>query len=415
MDGLAVEFRTLTPLWTGDAQRRSDQVREAGLLGSLRWWYEGIVRGMGGYTCDPSQGGCDFDGNAYEKAIAAGYGEAEAAVRAGLCPVCRFFGATGLKRRFRLEISEMDSHPLFFKASPQVYQAAGNWLWRMFGGEDTGGTKTGRGPDTRFTFGSSVLWGERALTRITPVDSEHDDILKRFAFLLDTATRFGGLGAKTQNGFGQIRILNGVLPEFIAAGKDLVRRDLEKTEASIRENPRKAPPQREDLFTLRSFFSRTYRLTTAETYVQGLRPIGVPWEHHLRHYVPCAFDIRYKSQQRNPFSGLGRDVGLRPFFRKRWGDEVTNLLFGGLGGYRGAERIASRIRVSHLFKVPGDDHWHLKVWGDVPPRLWEQVDRHPKLEEVVQTVDEFIRGEKGMFPGSQSIEEYEFKPEEFLG
>jgi len=49
---LEIRFRTLTPFWTGGAGRNSDQPRETGLLGSLRWWYEGIVRGMGGHVCD---------------------------------------------------------------------------------------------------------------------------------------------------------------------------------------------------------------------------------------------------------------------------------------------------------------------------------------------------------------------------
>ena len=39
MKSLEVRFRTLTPLWTGGAERNSDQPRETGLLGSLRWWY----------------------------------------------------------------------------------------------------------------------------------------------------------------------------------------------------------------------------------------------------------------------------------------------------------------------------------------------------------------------------------------
>ncbi|RLC75505.1 MAG: type III-B CRISPR module RAMP protein Cmr1, partial [Chloroflexi bacterium] len=47
-----MHLKTLTPLWTGGADRNSDRPRETGLIGSMRWWYEGIVRGMGGRVCN---------------------------------------------------------------------------------------------------------------------------------------------------------------------------------------------------------------------------------------------------------------------------------------------------------------------------------------------------------------------------
>jgi CRISPR-associated protein Cmr1 len=40
---------TLTPLWSGGvAKGEMDRIHETGILGSLRWWYEAIVRGLGG-------------------------------------------------------------------------------------------------------------------------------------------------------------------------------------------------------------------------------------------------------------------------------------------------------------------------------------------------------------------------------
>ncbi|MCD6141803.1 type III-B CRISPR module RAMP protein Cmr1, partial [Candidatus Bipolaricaulota bacterium] len=45
---MKVKIRTLTPLWTGGADGKVDRVHETGILGSLRWWYEAIVRGLGG-------------------------------------------------------------------------------------------------------------------------------------------------------------------------------------------------------------------------------------------------------------------------------------------------------------------------------------------------------------------------------
>lgn len=44
---LIITLKTLTPLWTGGADGRSDRLHTTGIIGSLRWWYEGIVRGLG--------------------------------------------------------------------------------------------------------------------------------------------------------------------------------------------------------------------------------------------------------------------------------------------------------------------------------------------------------------------------------
>lgn len=79
----------LTPLWTGDAERKGDRVLETGVLGSLRWWYEALVRGLGYYACDPGGETCEYK---------------EKEKLASICPVCQLFGCTGYGRRFRLLI-----------------------------------------------------------------------------------------------------------------------------------------------------------------------------------------------------------------------------------------------------------------------------------------------------------------------
>jgi len=81
-----IVLKTLTPLWTGGTDQTTDRLHETGLIGSLRWWYEAIVRGLGGYACDPtSDDRCpDKDGNH--------------------CAACELFGCTGWARKFRLQI-----------------------------------------------------------------------------------------------------------------------------------------------------------------------------------------------------------------------------------------------------------------------------------------------------------------------
>ena len=93
-----IKIKTLTPLWTGDIDGECNKIKETGIIGSLRWWYEALVRGLGGYACDPTDSTCQFD---YKKYHATGN------VEDGLhdvCDACRLFGCTGWSRRFRIEI-----------------------------------------------------------------------------------------------------------------------------------------------------------------------------------------------------------------------------------------------------------------------------------------------------------------------
>ncbi|MGC9529171.1 MAG: type III-B CRISPR module RAMP protein Cmr1 [Candidatus Bipolaricaulaceae bacterium] len=101
MSDIVVTLKTLTPLWTGGAKAgKVDRIHETSILGSLRWWYEALVRGLGGYACDPSKGECRFDSEEYEKSRT--QDERQRLRDAGLCDVCQVFGATGWRRRFRL-------------------------------------------------------------------------------------------------------------------------------------------------------------------------------------------------------------------------------------------------------------------------------------------------------------------------
>jgi len=83
---MEIRLKTLTPLWTGGIDQTCDRLHETGLIGSLRWWYEALVRGLGGYACDPtSEDRCpDKDGKH--------------------CVACELFGCTGWARKFRLRV-----------------------------------------------------------------------------------------------------------------------------------------------------------------------------------------------------------------------------------------------------------------------------------------------------------------------
>lgn len=89
---MEVNIKILTPIWTGGVEAgKCDRIHETGILGSLRWWMEVLVRGLGGQVCDPTEQKCSY--------------------KKGLCEVCKIFGAEGQKRRFRLEVIQDNTQP----------------------------------------------------------------------------------------------------------------------------------------------------------------------------------------------------------------------------------------------------------------------------------------------------------------
>lgn len=105
---MQIGLNFVTPLWTGGASRQANRVQNTGLLGSLRWWYEVIIRGLGGWACDPTDDHhrCQLDTNGFKAALEQGClhlgkgklcptCEAQALSANGLCAACQMFGATG--------------------------------------------------------------------------------------------------------------------------------------------------------------------------------------------------------------------------------------------------------------------------------------------------------------------------------
>jgi len=91
---MTIELRTITPLWTGGVDQTPDRLHETGLIGSLRWWYEALVRGLNGSACDPTGDGRCLGENG------------------GRCAACELFGCTGWARKFRLRVLDRNGQPI---------------------------------------------------------------------------------------------------------------------------------------------------------------------------------------------------------------------------------------------------------------------------------------------------------------
>ncbi len=87
------KLKALTPIFTGDASRRGERTILTGIMGSLRWWFEVLVRGLGGKACDPTA-----------SEIRCPAPNKQPHEPGHHCVVCELFGCTGWARKFRLMV-----------------------------------------------------------------------------------------------------------------------------------------------------------------------------------------------------------------------------------------------------------------------------------------------------------------------
>ena len=69
MQEFTVKLKALTPIWTGGVDGENTTLRETSIIGSLRWWYEALIRGLGGTACDPTSdhNRCQLSGKEKQK------------------------------------------------------------------------------------------------------------------------------------------------------------------------------------------------------------------------------------------------------------------------------------------------------------------------------------------------------------
>lgn len=111
-------FTALTDIWTGDLKGEPRRLITTGLLGSVRWWFEILVRGLGGSACDPSKTKCQDRKR---------------------CVVCELFGCTGWARKFRFDVLGASREPqceqikkdVSFQLSFTPLRPVGNEEWAL--------------------------------------------------------------------------------------------------------------------------------------------------------------------------------------------------------------------------------------------------------------------------------------------
>ncbi|MDL1970439.1 MAG: type III-B CRISPR module RAMP protein Cmr1 [Candidatus Desulfofervidaceae bacterium] len=182
MEEFKVTLQTLTPVWTGNVERKCKDLRLTGLLGSLRWWFEALVRGMGYKACDSTGEKCELK---LEKPTDL------QSITQKLCPACFLFGTTGWKKRFWVGVEDEDIKQAYDRKIIVEFPQQRGWHYEsgLFGRAKL-----------RFLYENYVFLDGTELKGYLP------SVLRMLLYFIQ---EYGMVGAKTALGYGVVRFEEG--------------------------------------------------------------------------------------------------------------------------------------------------------------------------------------------------------------
>ena len=341
-----VRLRTLTPLWTGDADGQCTRLLESGILGSIRWWCEALIRALGGTACNPA----DKDNRCPDQ-------------RGRICDACAIFGCTGWRRLFRLQIRPIGQLDRIPRSRIVVQPVRGRGQWFI----DPG------------WYGSWEL-------RLVPMrDPEWDkdglwfELVKAALWI---AVKYGSLGARDQFGYGFVDFID---PEQSENCRQAVLSAEEAVKALTdrkREVRRKNIPDHISLPTLARFSSYQFTLQKwdplqgLQNYIDQRRSGNAFKEMVIKAGIaPCVPLLRYH---------------LRALLRQNNNDVERHRL---LGKILEGHNKASCVNFSFAYGSGTD--WTCRIWVWLPDKVgrWKAARCKSQLERWL-----IPRQEEGQFP-----------------
>jgi CRISPR-associated protein Cmr1 len=352
-----LKLSCLTPLWTGDIDGKSNTLQVTGLMGSLRWWIEIILRGMNKFVCEPTT-----DDRCPQRD--------ESSKIEKYCSACLIFGATGLRRLFKINLE--GGEKVFTGGALNIKPNRRNRGWYL---------------------GSGIV-GDIEL-EIILLDKDFDENLILLPLLI--ASKWSGIGARLQHGYGVVMIEN--LPEINfekfqnALSKIHEMQRLNSLKIELRNDTRNDimcgyPDIREMFFAKVQFESESdwWR------YVDGIRP------DNRRNYNGYVNDPRMQAWIRSnsvPISPAIKNCLRYGECKRLWqtGDSnkdksIENWLFGTILN----DKSASKINISCAYHIE-NTLWEFRIWGWIPGNgVPNGFDRNQFLNDL-----------KGALDGSGSI------------
>lgn len=340
-----ITLKTLTPIWTGGVETGTmDRLHETGLLGSLRWWYEALVRGLGGDACDPTLGTCKLSGEnleKYKRSLAKGKSQREALCEAKICDVCQVFGATGWRRRFRLVVESDRLMETWSGGAVNIKPPGRKRGWYLNAGQ-------------MGTFNLKIVADEKTQAQLLS--------------LIQFIAKWGALGARPQLGYGFIEIVGlNNQPQATSTWQNIGH-----------SQSNHALPN----------------LGTFTFFMLDFEPQRDDWWGDVPGLGTVARDNRYRSaldsllrQRIMPVTPALKNV-LR--YGQRWSSgALPHQFFGTL---RAGERSRSKIALSWAYQKPDSQRWRIRGWA-YPPGVSQnqQHEVQQRLQAVLGKPETWLR------------------------
>jgi CRISPR-associated protein Cmr1 len=343
-----------TPIWTGDIDLESNLLHFTGIIGSLRWWTEAILRGMNKFACDPvGDERCPKEDKEMQ-----------------YCLACLIFGATGIRRLFRLEIS--GGEKIFDGGAINIKPDQRNRGWYL----------------------GSGLIGEIDVN-IIPLDRDFDENL--FLVPLAIASKWGGIGAKTQHGYGVVELVDKVGLRFEnfkkALEKILESKRVQKLNIKERNETNDALPNIKEMFSAKVQFEVKNNDWWKE--IDGIKQALEPknrkgeidketqlWNEKILAAWCTSNSVPISPAIKN-WLRFGNGTTVWKTNNQNQDTKIENWLFGTIRN----DKSASKINVSCAYRI-NNTTWEFRIWGWIPERENpEGFDRNNFLVNLKQTLN----------------------------
>lgn len=362
-----------TPLWVGNIDSKTNFPKPTGIMGSLRWWTEVFIRALDKNACDPINDESCPENNNHQKNC--------------YCYACMIFGATGLRRMFKL--SAHGGKQIFGGNPINIKPAGRRHGWYLGGG----------------------LTGEIFLN-IVELDPFFSPALIQAPLMV--ASHWGGIGARTQHGYGVVEIQDLPAISFEAFKEALSwavsAKRLALSNVQVRKNMREILPDLREMFFAKVQFDAKNKWWKQ---VDGIKPERTRPDNRISTWtqsdsvpiVPALKNwLRYTDEgkkiwqfqqdngaienwlfgtTKNVCAFCHRNVKNNKFDkRKYWCNNCRRTLSSD----KIANKISSKINISCAYRV--GERWEFRIWGWIPTQFPESFNRDSFMDSLKTSLND---------------------------
>lgn len=345
---MEIKINVLTPIWTGDINSMGKSLKSTGIIGSLRWWTEAILKGIGYSVCDPTaEIRCPQETNNQKT----------------YCPACLIFGATGIRRLFRLEVN--GGEKVFDGGAIIIKPKGRNRGWYL----------------------GSGLRGQIDL-RIVSLDKDFNETLLLLPLII--ASKWGEIGAKTQHGYGVVALEEEkelVFEDFENSVRRILQEErLRKIGIKERKSINDVLPNLKEMFFAKVQFEANDEEWWKE--VDGIKPDN---NKKYGSYTNDRRILAWINSRSVPIApaiknwlrfGGGKELWQSKNYNKH--NDIEKTLFGTI---RGVNKSASKINISCAYYI-NNKLWEFRISGWIPENnITNGFDRNNFLNALIASLN----------------------------